>query len=226
MLLEAAAAPALITTRRRNTHMTYVSSILMISSWPYKPLMAVEFLRNLFLCNRVSYISKGFFRIRRESCLVIRKSNCDGIQKMISSVRHRLEVLWHWPTAKPMCKKPQDHLQRRKNNSGVASLMFFLENDHEKRIIKNGLIKWKLQNRRVEIRAFLQKALKSLRQLGRNNESCPKGIRSFDFLKMSLKCHIKWMAPWWQTIPRSYWLLEVNHQLFLQRKTLPKNQLD
>ena len=36
----------------------------------------------------------------------------------------------------------------------------FLENDHEKRIIKNGLIKRKLY--RVEIRAFLQKALKSL----------------------------------------------------------------
>ena len=154
MLLKAAAAPALITTRRRNTHMTYVSSILMISSWPYKPLMAVEFLTNLFLCNRVSYFSLGFFRIRRESCFVIRKSNCDGIQKMISSVRHRLEVLWHWPTAKPMCKKPQDHLEKEKQfRSSIIDV--FLEKDHEKRIIKNGFIKRKLY--RVEIRAFLPK---------------------------------------------------------------------
>ena len=115
--------------------------------------------RIYFLCNRVSYISIGFFRIRRESCLVIRKSNCDGIQKMISSVRHRLEVLWHWPTAKPMCKKPQDHLQRRKNNSGVASLMFFLENDHEKK--ESSKMVWSKGNYktggRVEIRAFLPK---------------------------------------------------------------------
>ena len=153
MLLEAAAAPVLITTRRRNTHMTYVSSILMISSWPYKPLMAVEFLTNLFLCNRVSYISIGFFRIRRESCLVIRKSNCDGIQKMISSVRHRLEVLWHWPTAKPMCKKPQDHLEKEKQfRSSIIDV--FLRKWPWKKRIKNGLIKRKLY--RVEIRAFCQ----------------------------------------------------------------------
>ena len=225
MLLEAAAAPVLITTRRRNTHMTYVSSILMISSWPYKPLMAVEFLTNLFLCNRVSYIVIVFFLEFDGNHVLwyVRKSNCDGIQKMISSVRHRLEVLWHWPTAKPMCKKPQDHLEKEKQFRSSIIDVFLRKwpwkKNHQKGFDQKEIIQGGNQS-------IFAKALKSLRQLRRNNESCPKGIRSFDFLKMSLKCHIKWMAPWWQTIPRSYWLLEVNHQLFLQRKTLPKNQLD
>ena len=156
MLLKAAAAPALITTRRRNTHMTYVSSILMISSWPYKPLMAVEFLTNLFLCNRVSYIVIVFFLEFDGNHVLwyVRKSNCDGIQKMISSVRHRLEVLWHWPTAKPMCKKPQDHLEKEKQfRSSIIDV--FLRKWPWKKRIKNGLIKRKLY--RVEIRAFLPK---------------------------------------------------------------------
>ena len=108
--------------------------------------------RIYFLFNRVSYISIGFFRIRRESCLVIRKSNCDGIQKMISSVRHRLEVLWHWPTAKPMCKKPQDHLEKAKQfSSGIIDV--FLRKWPWKKSSKMVLMKRKLY--RMEIRAFL-----------------------------------------------------------------------